>query len=90
MTNLQFIYDKYFPYTNHNETVKQFKLAVATLINNEFITKDEFFNTVGNNFGIMHEAYYNLSAEEKQKLELAGLEVWNKFYLDSYYETNII
>jgi|TARA_R110000824_G_scaffold351725_3_gene538760 hypothetical protein len=80
MDNLHKRYDPYYPDTDYEATVKQFKLAVDTLINNEFITKDEFFQIVGNNFGIMFDAYYEADLETRQSLELADLETWNEFY----------
>lgn len=79
---LTFPNDMYLPNADYDTNLKQFKLAVATLINNEFITKDEYFDIVGHNFGILYDIYYTLSAKDKQKLELSDLQVWNDKYVE--------
>lgn len=86
---LTFPTDAYLPNADYDTNLKQFKLAVATLINatlfnTNFITKTEYFNTVGHNFGILYDAYYTLSTKDKQKLQSSDLKVWNDLYVESF------
>lgn len=81
---LTFPNDAYLPNADYDTNLKQFKLAVDTLVNNEFITKDEYFDIVGHNFGILYDVYYSLSTYETRKLELSDLKVWNDLYLKKY------
>lgn len=81
---LTFPTDAYLPNADYDTNLKQFKLAVATLINTDFITKTEYFDTVGHNFGILYDAYYTLSTKDKQKLQSSDLKVWNDLYVESF------
>ena len=81
---LTFPNDMYLPNADYDTNLKQFQLAVDTLVNNEFITKDEYFDIVGHNFGILYDAYYNLNTQDKLKLELSDLKVWNDLYVKAH------
>ena len=83
---LTFPNDAYLPNADYDTNLKQFKLAVATLINTDFITKTEYFDIVGHNFGILYDVYYSLSTYETQKLELSDLQVWNDKYVEAWSE----
>ena len=83
---LTFPTDAYLPNADYDTDLKQFKLAVATLINTDFITKTEYFDTVGHNFGILYDVYYSFNTEDKQKLELSDLQVWNDKYVEAWRE----
>ena len=56
------------------------ELAVATLINNAYISRDEFIQAVGG-YGILYDAYDSLSGSEKLELELADIDQWGMFYM---------
>ena len=81
---LTFPQDAFGPNADYETNLKQFKLAVTTLINTDFITKREYFNIVGQNFGMLYDAYYILNTEDKQKLELSDLQEWNELYVEQF------
>jgi hypothetical protein len=56
------------------------ELAVATLINNDYISREEFIQAVGG-YGVLYDCYYRLTGSEKLELELADLDVWGEFYI---------
>lgn len=56
------------------------ELAVTTLINNDYISREEFIQAVGG-YGVLYDCYYRLTGSEKLELELADLDVWGEFYI---------
>ena len=56
------------------------ELAVTTLINNDYISREEFIQAVGG-YGVLYDCYYRLTGSEKLELELADLDIWQEFYI---------